>query len=149
MFTTYGICQNVLNPRSEYNPQIHFVSGSIAGAVGCIVTMPLDVCKTLLNTQEAGVLRKIGQSEVSGLLAAARVVRRVTGLSGFFQGLTARVLYQAPSTAVAWSVYEFFKFWLKEEQQKSSGGGDGGAKYDTLEVLAATSRPVVAAKTAE
>ena len=42
------------------------------------------------------------------------------------QGLSARVLYQAPSTAIAWSVYEFFKYYLN---LKSSGGGD---QYETL-----------------
>jgi solute carrier family 25 iron transporter 28/37 len=85
MFTSYGICQKSFNPKSEYNPSAHFLSGAIAGGVGCIVTMPLDVCKTLLNTQEAGVLRQIGQTEVTGLYGAASVVNQVTGMRGFFQ----------------------------------------------------------------
>jgi len=29
-----------------------------------------------------------------------------------FQGVSARVLYQAPSTAIAWSVFEFVKYYL-------------------------------------
>ena len=64
MFTTYGICQNIFNPEKKYNPGVHFLCGAIAGSVGCLITMPLDVCKTLLNTQEAGVLKQIGQAEV-------------------------------------------------------------------------------------
>jgi len=65
------------------------------------------------------------------MIGAARVVQRMTGLHGFFQGLSARVLYQAPSTAVAWSIYEFFKAILKEKQEE-----EGPAKkYDTLSDL--------------
>ena len=54
--------------------------------------------------------------QVEGLYGAALVVNRMTGLSGFFQGLSARVLYQAPSTAVSWSCYEFFKYYLKSRE---------------------------------
>ncbi len=62
--TSYSLCQSILNPERHYNPTIHFVAGAIAGGVGSAVTMPLDVCKTLLNTQEAGVLRQLHQKEV-------------------------------------------------------------------------------------
>jgi len=62
---SYGACQKMMNPNREYNPYVHFVAGAVAGAVGSAVTMPLDVCKTLLNTQEAGVLSRIQQTEVS------------------------------------------------------------------------------------
>ena len=51
MFTSYGICHKYLNPESVYSPSMHFLAGAIAGGVACVVTMPLDVCKTLLNTQ--------------------------------------------------------------------------------------------------
>jgi hypothetical protein len=67
-------------------------------------------------------------SQVVGMMGAASVIHRMTGFSGFFQGLSARVLYQAPSTAVAWSVYEFFKAFL----QKSSEGETG---YENLSDL--------------
>lgn len=65
-----------------------------------------------------------------GLWGAARTIHQVAGFPGFFQGLTPRVLYQAPSTAVSWSVYEFFKAYLK------SKNGVGGTDYDTISDLA-------------
>ncbi len=40
--------------------------------------------------------------------------------------MSARVLYQAPSTAIAWSVYEFFKYYLS---LKAVNNDD---HYDTL-----------------
>jgi hypothetical protein len=55
----------------------------------------------------------------------------------FFQGVTARVLYQAPSTAIAWSVYEFIKYYLNS---RSSDGG-GGDQYETLSESAGHAHP--------
>jgi solute carrier family 25 iron transporter 28/37 len=79
-FVTYEYMQDLTNRRRDYNPKAHVISGAIAGALASAVTTPLDVCKTLLNTQE-----KLA-------LVAAK-----------------RVLVAMPSTAISWSVYEFFK----------------------------------------
>ena len=68
MVTSYSVCQSVLNPNREYNPGVHFLAGAVAGAVASLVTMPLDVCKTLLNTQEAGVLKQMKQKEVGNTI---------------------------------------------------------------------------------
>jgi solute carrier family 25 iron transporter 28/37 len=47
--------------------------------------MPFDVCKTLLNTQEANVLSKLRTSEITGLFRAGKVVYKLAGVRGFFQ----------------------------------------------------------------
>ena len=130
LVTTYMSIQRFLNPNNEYNPTIHFIAGALAGSVASTVTMPLDNCKTLLNTQEPGVLKKIAVSEINGLTGAARSVRRMVGLRGFFSGLTPRILYQAPSTAISWSVYEFVKYIMK--RTKDTGNFDN---CDTLSSL--------------
>lgn len=104
-FVTYEFCQNVTNPDRSYSPAAHMVSGAIAGGVASALTTPLDVCKTLLNTQE-------GPFKVSGLLNAIRTVYKLGGPLGYFRGMSARVLYQMPSTAICWSTYEFFKYLL-------------------------------------
>lgn len=44
-----------LNKERKYNPAVHVLAGGAAGAVASAVTTPLDVVKTLLNTQETGV----------------------------------------------------------------------------------------------
>ncbi len=64
-------------------------------------------------------------------MGAARTIHQVTGMSGFFQGLTARILYQAPSTAVSWSVYEFFKAYMKRRESDKARIDD----YDTISEL--------------
>lgn len=128
-FMTYEYLQELLNPHRQYNPSSHMLSGALAGAIAAAATTPLDVCKTLLNTQESLTLGSLssgqgpgkGQSQgahrqISGLAHAFRTVYRLGGLQGFFKGVQARVIYQMPSTAISWSVYEFFKYGLTKHQ---------------------------------
>lgn len=44
-----------MNKDRKYNPIVHVFAGGAAGAVASAFTTPLDVVKTLLNTQETGV----------------------------------------------------------------------------------------------
>ena len=141
-FTIYEAMQNTINPQRVYNPVGHVISGGISGAVAAAFTTPLDVCKTLLNTQEAEVLERARKKQIRGFVNAARMVYRLGGVAGFFQvqssfyilikidpsfnlllnsftfeiqGLQARVIYQVPSTAICWSFYEFFKHFLTKK----------------------------------
>ncbi|XP_071382695.1 mitoferrin-2 isoform X2 [Centroberyx affinis] len=118
-FMTYEYLQELLNPHRQYNPSSHMVSGALAGAIAAAATTPLDVCKTLLNTQESLTLSSLSPGahrRISGLAHAFRTVYRLGGLQGFFKGVQARVIYQMPSTAISWSVYEFFKYGLTKHQ---------------------------------
>uniref|UniRef100_A0A3P9CB92 Solute carrier family 25 member 28 n=1 Tax=Maylandia zebra TaxID=106582 RepID=A0A3P9CB92_9CICH len=110
-FMTYEYLQELLNPHRQYNPSSHVVSGALAGALAAAATTPLDVCKTLLNTQETRAIHVI-QAE------AFRTVYRMGGFPAFFKGVQARVIYQMPSTAISWSVYEFFKYILTKRQHE-------------------------------
>ena len=94
MFVTYKKVQEKLNPQNKYDPSIHFLAGAIAGGAASTITMPLDVCKTLLNTQESAVLKATQRQEVRGLFNAFKTVWRMAGWRGLFNGLTPRLLYQ-------------------------------------------------------
>ncbi|XP_054635995.1 mitoferrin-2-like [Dunckerocampus dactyliophorus] len=138
-FMTYEYLQEVLNPHRHYNPTSHVVSGALAGALAAAATTPLDVCKTLLNTQEVAAVHVIqadvggaaaassGQTarQISGLGEAFRTVYRTGGVGAFFKGVQARVIYQMPSTAISWSVYEFFKYAITKRQYERRLRGDG------------------------
>ena len=146
-FVTYEECQDWLNPDRQYNPLTHMVSGGLAGAVAAYVTSPLDVCKTLLNTQEKCAIGK-GKTSVSGLFHAFKVVYTFRGMAGFFSGSSARIIYQVPSTAISWSVYEFFKFAITRRNEQGDGYLAGSeavmlhAAAPTPEVVTTVAEPV-------
>ena len=102
VFMTYEKMKKLTNPSGDYNPLSHCFSGAMAGALAAVVTMPLDVCKTLLNTQEANVLTRLQTTKVVGSILAAKTVYKMAGIGGFFKGLWPRVCYQIPSTAISW-----------------------------------------------
>ncbi|RZB38831.1 Mito carr domain containing protein [Asbolus verrucosus] len=103
-FMIYEMAQKITNKDGTYNPPAHMLSGALAGAIAAAVTTPLDVCKTLLNTQQVGA--------TTGLIQAVKKVYIFGGPMGYFRGIQARVMYQMPATAICWSTYEFFKYLL-------------------------------------
>lgn len=113
-FPTYEFFQKLLNKDNNYNPPVHMVAGGAAGAAASALTTPLDVCKTLLNTQEDGA------GKTKGLIQACKKIYRTAGVLGFFKGLQARVLYQMPATAICWSTYEFFKYILTAPPRRAA-----------------------------
>lgn len=114
-FVTYELMQDLTNRQRDYNPKAHVISGAVAGALASAVTTPLDVCKTLLNTQEKIALVAANSDRITGLLQATRVVYKCCGFRGYFQGIQARVVVAMPSTAISWSVYEFFKYHNRQQ----------------------------------
>lgn len=106
-FTVYEQSKRFMNPRNEYSPTSHIVSGAVAGAVAAAVTTPLDVAKTILQTR--GTSSESDIRSVRGMTDAIRVIWRRDGFKGFGRGLTPRVLTIMPSTALCWLSYEFFK----------------------------------------
>jgi len=112
-FMVYESAQDLINPARQYHPMSHIVSGAAAGAIAAAATTPLDVCKTLLNTQAVhtgGGVGSHGSVMVQGLIQAVSAVYRCRGVRGYFSGVSARIVFQTPATAISWSVYEFFKF---------------------------------------
>lgn len=119
-FVTYEFMRERLCPDGGYDPKTHLLAGATAGGIAAAVTTPLDVAKTLLNTQEKSVvldaaIRKSHAKRrlvVTGMFNALRAIYSLRGFGGYFQGIQARVIYQMPSCAISWSVYEFFKHYL-------------------------------------
>lgn len=111
-FATYEYSRRLLNPTGQYDPKTHVLAGAIAGAFASSVTTPLDVCKTLLQTRGQSSDPRIRNA--SGLLDAMAIIKQRYGFRGFFRGYKPRVLTNMPSTAISWSVYEYFK-WLFEK----------------------------------
>ena len=131
-FVIYELMQDLTNNERHYNPKAHMISGAVAGGCAAAVTTPLDVCKTLLNTQERQALTSLKQSQISGLINAASTIYKCCGPKGYFQGLNARIIYSMPSTAISWSVYEFFKYLINKSNQRHHKNPHVQVKSDLL-----------------
>ena len=127
-FVTYEKCIRYLNPTNEYSPIDHIVSGGLAGGVAAALTTPMDNLKTNLNTQCSQM--HVGRT-LEGSVAAAKYIYNDAGMRGFLRGLTARVVFQVPATAICWSVYEFFKASLSPREKAHVHGGPGDAHGHT------------------
>lgn len=126
--------RKIINPSGKYNFLSSLLAGSIAGTIAAAITTPLDVIKTKLQTQNlepcprVGSIRIIGVNTVEASLAnqnvhgiilnyktSSQVIEQImkeSGYSGFFRGMGARMLVQAPSVAISWTAYETFKTFL-------------------------------------
>ncbi|KAL3313447.1 hypothetical protein Ciccas_007953 [Cichlidogyrus casuarinus] len=138
-FVVYEAAQDYVNPSHKYQPWTHVVSGGLGGAIAAALTTPLDVCKTILNTQEELVLHVNGNTAtsrpISGLRNAANFIYRREGLLGFSRGLSARVLTSMPGAAISWSVYEYFKWRLKVKNSQVQKVPDMGLDKDDADRL--------------
>ncbi|PAA49562.1 hypothetical protein BOX15_Mlig034609g4 [Macrostomum lignano] len=120
-FNAYELAQDYVNSERHYAPSTHVISGAIAGACAAACTNPLDVCKTLLNTQEQCALQAAGRLRpVASIGSALRTVYRLEGFAGYFKGVQARVVFQMPGTAISWLVYETFKWYLSGESGRAA-----------------------------
>ncbi|KAK4470872.1 hypothetical protein MN116_006386 [Schistosoma mekongi] len=137
-FVCYEHTQSLINPNRQYQPWTHVVSGGVAGCFAAAFTNPLDVCKTVLNTQDRYVTMNVcrnhftqsSKTEFRGLIGTAMYIYQMAGFKGFTRGISARILTAVPGTALSWSVYEYFKWRLKEPTKPSGSsdfGGNNGA----------------------
>eukprot|EP00049_Salpingoeca_infusionum_P023367 m.11682 g.11682 ORF g.11682 m.11682 type:complete len:302 (+) comp5762_c0_seq1:262-1167(+) len=118
---TYEAVRIRLNPEGKYLPVVHFVSGGLAGGVAAAITTPMDVAKTLLNTQEqckgaqAGAEATMTSTRyMSSVMYAFQTIYRQEGYHGFLRGMSARVTATVPAAAISWLVYESFKHGLSQ-----------------------------------
>jgi len=82
--------------------------GAISGSFSAFVTSPFDRIKTLLMTN-SGIY---GNSVIS----CSRKIWEQDGFVGFFQGVTPRVIYIAPSVMIFFITYEQLKKWLQTQK---------------------------------
>ncbi|KAI9494672.1 mitochondrial carrier domain-containing protein [Zychaea mexicana] len=113
-FAMYDYASSLLNPSNTYDPKSHMMAGALAGAVASSITTPLDVIKTLLQTRGNATDPRI--RHCSGFWEGAKLIAERHGATGFFRGFKPRVLTHMPSTAISWSVYEYFKWFLSTYQ---------------------------------
>lgn len=116
-FPVYELVLDYLNPRKDYSPLKHCLSGGIAGAIAAAATTPIDTLKTLLQTR--GILDPIEASKIKGSFTAAKFILNKRGYRGLWAGVTPRILAHMPATAACWTIYEYFKMFLSKSKKKS------------------------------
>jgi len=93
------------NPkRKESHTGKHFLAGAGAAACAVLVSNPLDVMKTRLQTQGS-----LTSKRYYSIAQTFNLIRKEEGWRGFTRGLGPRCLYLCPSAAITFSLYEFFK----------------------------------------
>ena len=108
-FPIYERLRQTLNPKGHYSPGTHILAGGLAGACAGFVTTPVDNLKTILQIrgESPALLEK-----AACMRGAARAILEKHGWRGFWRGAVPRTLTFMPSTAICWSVYEYFKYFM-------------------------------------
>lgn len=83
----------------EPPPWADAACGALAGAIGTILTNPMDVVKTRAMTMP-------GSLDARGAIALAAAILRDEGVAGFARGAVPRLLHKIPASAIFWLMYE-------------------------------------------
>jgi hypothetical protein len=93
---------------STNNHIVHIISGGLSGFTSCIVSNPLDVVKTRLQTLD--VRKDTHRSAIeNGIWPLFFSIVRKEGLKGLYKGLTARLMINIPGSSLAFFFYEIVK----------------------------------------
>lgn len=109
--------RNVLNPTHAPRLDLSMLAGAIAGATAALLTTPLDVVKTRLQTQDlrpcpsaAGEApTSLPSQRYSTAMSVVRHVLAEEGPAGLLRGAGLRMLVHAPSVAISWTAYDLAK----------------------------------------
>lgn len=88
---------------------VHFICGASSGTIAAIVTTPIDVIKTQIQSST---------TEKKRIIQTAKEIYKQDGILGFARGLTPRIAKVAPACAIMITSYEFCKRFF-EQQNKS------------------------------
>jgi hypothetical protein len=98
---------NLIQPGEQLTVSIDIVTGSLAGAIAGAITTPLDVMKTLLQTQSNNPADTNGK-HYSGIMDGMKWNYKHQGVAGLFRGLGPRVFWTSSQSALMFVVYEQF-----------------------------------------
>lgn len=89
-----------LYTNRNYDFASYLVGGFVSGAIASAVTNPFDIIKTNLQ------VFSVREGGHSGIIAAVKSLYAEGGLSAFKRGMSARILWIAPSCSITIASYE-------------------------------------------
>jgi solute carrier family 25 protein 33/36 len=101
--------------KKEHNPYLHFIAGGVGGTVGAVITCPLEVVKTRLQSS----LYKNQQN--IGLVKMVSEIKRTEGLRGLWKGIGPNLFGVIPARAIYFSTYSSTKDYLTNGIQINKG----------------------------
>ena len=126
--------KSVLIPNADSNSAAdkqtlmprYFLCAGLAAACASMLTHPLDVVKTRLQTQDcfcrdppvtcprrqAAAPPVMTKPKYSDFLTSVRLIHAEEGLRGFYRGLIPRAALSVPGAAMCWGTYESVKTML-------------------------------------
>jgi solute carrier family 25, member 39/40 len=117
-----------------------FIGGAISGGFAAFITCPFDVIKTHQQIEfgEKFIYSANGngnKKQLTGTMQTIRSIWRVNGISGFYAGLTPRLLKVVCACAVMISTYEFGKkfFYDRNVQKYYEDMPQSSRTFDTKE----------------
>lgn len=93
-------------PEQEFSVGWYFVFAGVGGVVAGILTLPLDVVKTRLQTQTVGLGDGSNSIKYKGIVDTSRQIMAESGPRGFAQGMVPRMIQAGPSAAICWGTYQ-------------------------------------------
>ncbi len=106
-----------VQPRKRKNRFLsYFLCASVAGCIASVITNPLDVVKTRLQTQNmtAGLVSDTSDEvmvnvKYRDIWSSTKLMIMKEGLRSFSRGVGPRALQASTSSALSWVTYEFIK----------------------------------------
>lgn len=99
-------------PNKDLPFPAYVAGGALAGAFASFLTTPLDMAKLRLQVQRSG---SGFHFHYANILHGMRDIWHTEGARGLFKGVGARMLFQAPLTAITMSTFESVKNLLRRD----------------------------------
>lgn len=112
-------------------PYIHFIAGGIGGMAGCVVTCPLDLVKTRLQsdayrsylTQHSHSTGEYIYHSILSPFKILQTVYRTEGFTALFKGLGPGLIGTVPARSINFFTYgvskNFFSKWLNNGEENA------------------------------
>jgi solute carrier family 25 iron transporter 28/37 len=92
-------------------------AGSLARATAGTILIPIDTCKTRLQFMGSN---KTSVKQYKGFIDCFVTIYKEEGITAFYRGLPARLLYIVPAAGVSFAVYEWAKRLLTNPEKSSN-----------------------------